>query len=206
MDVVIPSTVGGVDVTKVGEKAFEGALISTVVMPDTITEIGNNLTEVYIPTSVTSIGELAFAWNPDLKTAYIPNTLTDIAEDSFPEDCEIIRYGVITDTITFLGGIVTATVYELSPFMVALVDESLNTENEQVTEDTNSNTEEGSTETKDETSDAIDSTNPQTGDTTNAMAWMLVMVAMMGTALQYCFKEDFTLTAKIFSFLHDKHT
>ncbi|MDI6914482.1 MAG: cell wall-binding repeat-containing protein [Desulfitobacteriaceae bacterium] len=71
-DVVIPSTIGGVSVTAIGEKAFYKELftsdtITSVIIPSGVTTIGfgafgnrNKIIAITIPSTVTSIGDYAF--------------------------------------------------------------------------------------------------------------------------------------------------
>ncbi len=65
-DVVIPSTIGGVSVTTIGNSAFAS----------------NNLTCVSFPSSVTSIGGNAF-YNNKIVNVTIPNTITSISGGAF---------------------------------------------------------------------------------------------------------------------------
>lgn len=64
---VIPSKIGGVAVTGIGESVFEGYRLKSVTIPNGITTIGarafanNQLTSITIPKSVTWIGDEAFA-------------------------------------------------------------------------------------------------------------------------------------------------
>ena len=65
--VIIPSIYKGKTVTSIDEQAFNGATMQSVVIPNTITYIGefvfshcDNLMSVTIPSSVTAIGEYAF--------------------------------------------------------------------------------------------------------------------------------------------------
>lgn len=75
IDGVIPSTIDGKVVTGIGDNALEDSDFSTLILPDTITYIGErafanceNLTDVFIPASVTFIGEDAFIDCPNLRT------------------------------------------------------------------------------------------------------------------------------------------
>lgn len=62
--IIIPSTINGKTVTKIG--GFGYSDVKQIIIPDTVTEIaayafeGSNLESVYIPDSVTIIGESAF--------------------------------------------------------------------------------------------------------------------------------------------------
>jgi hypothetical protein len=69
LDVVIPSTIGGVAVEHIGDEAFSYKTLTSVIIPDSVTTIGdyafyvNQLTSVIIPDSVTSIDVAAFMAN-----------------------------------------------------------------------------------------------------------------------------------------------
>jgi len=67
--VVIPATNKGINVTAIGDSAFNNKKLTSVTIPDGVTAIGNNafygnqLTSVEIPDSVISIGDSAFSNN-----------------------------------------------------------------------------------------------------------------------------------------------
>ena len=76
-NLVIPSELNGVKITKIGVSFADkidylGLGLKSVVIPNGITEIGvnafsgNQLTSITIPNSVTSIGHNAFGRNPNL--------------------------------------------------------------------------------------------------------------------------------------------
>lgn len=73
LHVTIPSHVGELPVTRIGENAFRASAVKTVAIPDTVTEIdwfafadNPSLTTVTIPASVTAIGYGAFDATPSL--------------------------------------------------------------------------------------------------------------------------------------------
>ena len=88
VDIVIPSTIGGATVTKIGYQAFRGKGLTSVVMPDSVCTIDmgafmlNSLTNIIIPDSVTSISASAFRSN-QLASVTIPNNVTSIGQYAF---------------------------------------------------------------------------------------------------------------------------
>ena len=80
---------GSVDNTKV--VGYGGAKRENVVIPNSVTTIGNNafykndLTSVVIPNSVTTIGSYAFYGN-QLTSVTIPNSVTNIGGAAFSDN------------------------------------------------------------------------------------------------------------------------
>ncbi len=82
-EVVIPSALDGHPVTTIGDRAFNRSKITSVVIPSSVTTIGESaffccegLTEIEIPDSVTSIGIMAFGKCIGLKRVKLGNWLT----------------------------------------------------------------------------------------------------------------------------------
>ena len=80
----------------------------SVVIPNTVTEIGNrvflenfSLTSITIPNSVTSIGDSAFFLCLNLTSVTIPNSVTFIGEDAF-WGCKI-NFLTIPNSVTYIG-------------------------------------------------------------------------------------------------------
>ena len=102
----IPSTIGGVAVTKVGNSAFFNNQLTSVTIPNSVTSIGNDafrysqLTSVTIPDSVTSIGSEAFYYN-QLTSVTIPNSVTSIGEGAFSSNQ--LTSVTIPDSVTSIG-------------------------------------------------------------------------------------------------------
>ena len=88
VSVTIPSYVEGVPVTRIGLRAF-GYQCS-------------KLTEVYIPATVTYIGEEAFAYCTGLTGIRLPDSVTSIDEKAF-EGCTGLTEITIPDSVSNLG-------------------------------------------------------------------------------------------------------
>ncbi|MBQ9730031.1 MAG: leucine-rich repeat protein, partial [Clostridia bacterium] len=77
-------------VTEIYANAFKGKLIASVIIPDSVTSIGedafrscDNLTSVVIGDSVDSIGDSAFSWCSNLTSIEIPDSVTSISNYAF---------------------------------------------------------------------------------------------------------------------------
>ena len=83
--VVIPSTLDGYTVTKIGDYAFRNnTSIRSVTMSNNVIEIGwntfngcSNLSSISLPTNIVKIGATAFSGCKSLTEIYIPKTLND---------------------------------------------------------------------------------------------------------------------------------
>ena len=103
-DVIIPDQIEGINVTEIGIGAFMGTTITSIVLPDTITEIGGfafekceNLTEIMIPNRVIEIGDGAF-YASGLVSAMIGGGVAEIGIAAFG-DCKNL------ETLTFKSAI-----------------------------------------------------------------------------------------------------
>ena len=102
----IASTYNDVPVTSIYDNVFKNTAITTVIIPDSITSIGNwafkncsSLTEIVIPDSVTSIGNFAFEGCSSLKSVVIGDGVTWICIGAF-EGCSSLTSVVIPDSVT----------------------------------------------------------------------------------------------------------
>lgn len=90
-NVVVPSTIEGMAVNAVGEKAFaDNKFITSIYIPDSINEVSDgmfsgcsSLEKVFLSNSIQRIGIYAFAYCNSLKEVNIPNTVTDIGYCAF---------------------------------------------------------------------------------------------------------------------------
>lgn len=86
----IPSSINGYSVTKIGKDAFSGKSITSVVIPSSVKELGDNsfdrchsLKTVTIYSGLTSIGSCAFRWCDSLTSITLPSTLQKINNHAF---------------------------------------------------------------------------------------------------------------------------
>ncbi len=110
-EVVIPSTLGGYPVTRIGEDAFEWCdKMTSITIPNSVTSIGSfafsgctGLTSITIPDSVTSIGGSAFSGCTGLTSITIPDSVTSIDWGAFA-NCTGLTSITIPDSVTSIVG------------------------------------------------------------------------------------------------------
>lgn len=80
--VTIPASLNGLPVTSIGDDAFYGSGVTSITIPNSVTNIGGNafqscanLTGVALPNSVTSIGGDAFSSCANLASIAIPDSV-----------------------------------------------------------------------------------------------------------------------------------
>jgi len=89
INIIIPATIQGLPVSRIGDKAFYESLITGAIIPEGVTEIGDEafygsvITNITIPNSVTSIGRMAFMNCKGLTSLTISNSLTTIRRQVF---------------------------------------------------------------------------------------------------------------------------
>ncbi len=84
--VVIPATIGGFQVTAIGNKAF----------------FESNVTEVFIPFGVTTIGVEAFAGCREMELISLPSSLASIGNSAF-QSCDKLNNVIIPNSVISLG-------------------------------------------------------------------------------------------------------
>ena len=106
-DVVIPDTIEGFPVVRIGDRAFEAcSSLTSVTIPDSVTSIWTRafalcraLTSISIPDSVTIIGEEAFYYCDSLTSVVIPDSVTSIRVQAF-SSCTSLTSVIIPDSVT----------------------------------------------------------------------------------------------------------
>ena len=109
--VIIPSTVNGLPVTRVGDITFYFASsLTNVTIPSSVTSIGTNafsfcssLTSMILPNSLTNICDNAFNNCSNLKNVTLGTNLTAIGASTFANDTRITNI-LITSSLNFIGG------------------------------------------------------------------------------------------------------
>ena len=107
--IVIPEYIDGYRVVSIGEGAFSGRSMKTVVIPDSVEQIGkdafNNcweLESIEIPDSVWYIGSKAFNDCRKLKHVTLPEALKNIESETF-RDCTSLEIVKMGDSLESIG-------------------------------------------------------------------------------------------------------
>jgi hypothetical protein len=107
--VVIPSTLGGLPVTTIGNTAFEESGVTSVDIPFGITNIGGgafsqctNLTSIALPSSLTTTANGLFEYCTSLTNVTIPSSVTNIGDATF-YGCTNLAGITIPDSVVNIG-------------------------------------------------------------------------------------------------------
>ena len=117
--VTIPTNINGLPVTRIGQNAFARSGLTGVTIPSSVTTIGdlafNNcayLTSVTIPDSVTSIGDYAFQECFSLNSITIPDGVTNLGYATF-YNCRSLASVTIGNRVTTIIGFAPTQVNQL---------------------------------------------------------------------------------------------
>ncbi|MCM1382849.1 MAG: leucine-rich repeat domain-containing protein, partial [Muribaculaceae bacterium] len=107
-EIKIPDTINGSTVTAISDGCFANTNITSVEIPDTVTEVGSNafagcgsLTEVVIPESVLSIRDGAFEGCENLTSIIIPEEAV-VDSTAVPDTAAQITYTVTGNGVTIM--------------------------------------------------------------------------------------------------------
>ncbi len=107
--VIIASEYDGLPVISIYTEAFKNTAIKTVIIPDSITSIGENafhgctaLSKIVIGNGVTSIGKGAFQKCERLKTIEVPDSVKTIDAYAF-YGCSALETVILGESITSIG-------------------------------------------------------------------------------------------------------
>jgi hypothetical protein len=105
-DLLIPSFINGRNVRRIGNEAFKGQALTSVRLPDALSEIAsgafddNLLNSIDIPNGLKRIGERAFADN-QLITANLPDGLEGIGNEAFENN--LLVSIILPDSLEEIG-------------------------------------------------------------------------------------------------------
>jgi hypothetical protein len=121
LEPVIPASFKGLPVTAIGEQAFNGAKITAVTIPESVTEIGDRsfgncvaLTAVTIPAAVTRIGSHAFVCCTDLLSVTFSGEKLTVVEDWAFAACAKLASITLPDSVISIGNGIFAGCHALS--------------------------------------------------------------------------------------------
>ena len=105
--VEIPAEIDGLPVTKIGATAFYGCALTSVIIPEGVTEIASgafwhskNLTEVSLPSTLTTIEGFAFNDCPLLASISFPESLTAVGNNAFGDTAWIAAQQAVSPFVT----------------------------------------------------------------------------------------------------------
>ncbi|MCM1266301.1 MAG: leucine-rich repeat protein [Bacteroidales bacterium] len=130
-ELIIPDTLDGCEVVAIGKEAFKGNALVSVVIPDTVTEIGQSafsecsaLTTVKMPDGVTEIKSSAFFKCKMLTTIDLPKNLKRMEGHAFGS-CEALEELVIPKTLEYASSASGTAVFENCGLTTVTVEEGL---------------------------------------------------------------------------------
>ena len=109
IEIEIPSSVKGYDVTKIGDRAFANCHLHFIQLPSSLLVIGDHafsncrsLTSISIPEGITSINDYTFSYCDKLTDIDLPNSLVLIGRGAF-EGCKSLKSITIPENVSAIG-------------------------------------------------------------------------------------------------------
>jgi hypothetical protein len=106
--VEIPASINSLPVTSIGDNAFEGKDLTSVMLPSGVTSIGYNafyncrsLASITLPSGVTDIGGFAFNMCTSLTTVSIPASVARMGDNPFVSCVSLTAISVSPDSAAF---------------------------------------------------------------------------------------------------------
>ena len=113
----LPERIDGKPVTSIGSKAYAGSDGRVFIIPDSVTDIGEQafancygLEEVTIGKNVTSIGNGAFRFSMPLKSITIPGSVVTIGKEAF-FSCRTLADITLNEGVSSIGKLAFANTY-----------------------------------------------------------------------------------------------
>lgn len=108
-NVICPAIIGGNTVTEIGAEAFFEANVTSVMIPDTVTRIGDSafsgcehLTSLFVPDSVTKLGKEVFRGCAGLTSITLSGSMKRLGRGAFA-DCIRLASITLPDSLTKLS-------------------------------------------------------------------------------------------------------
>ena len=130
---ILPGLVDGGHTYKIGREVFKNTGIVSVIIPESVTAIGNyafyscsNLTNVIIPKGVTAIDDAAFFNCKNLISVVIPGSVETIGASAFGS-CSSLTSVVIPESVTVIGKYSFSDCQNLTSVVIGGIGESVST-------------------------------------------------------------------------------
>jgi hypothetical protein len=120
-NVVLSTVILSNNITSIGNNAFNGCALTQITLPDNLQSLANgvfkanDITAITIPATVTSIGSDAFQGN-NLSSLIIPSTVTSIDNEAFRDNNNLASVNCFVPFTSFIG--INAFLNTASPLVI----------------------------------------------------------------------------------------